>query len=136
MTRMKENDLVAYGRCPSQGIDGALPIKVKRASKGEFSIRVPLDVCKLNTTDPGGDEAWVYKMASEDAIGEVGVGLGLDLVRRGAQEHHSRVTKVTPRRRGVRPPDAEAEQLERHGQDDVRERLLAYVGGEVHRRHR
>ena len=33
-------------RYPSQGVDSALSIKVKRALKWEFSARVPLDVRK------------------------------------------------------------------------------------------
>lgn len=56
-TKMEEGDLVAYGRWPSQGVDSALPMKVRRSQKNEFSIRVPLDVCKINNTDFDGDEA-------------------------------------------------------------------------------
>lgn len=65
--KMKEGDVVMYGRCPSQGVDSALPMKVRRARKGEFSTRVPLDVCSMNNTDFDGDEAWILKMLSEDA---------------------------------------------------------------------
>lgn len=69
--KMVEGDVVAYGRCPSQGVDSALPMMVKRAAEGETSMRVPLDVCKMNNTDFDGDEAWMYKPGSPDAVTEL-----------------------------------------------------------------
>lgn len=70
-TKLVEGDIVAYGRCPSQGSDSALPMKVKRSIDGEYSTRVPLDVCSRNNADFDGDEAWVYKLSSKDAIIEL-----------------------------------------------------------------
>lgn len=69
--KMEEGDLVAYGRCPSQGADSALPMKVRRGQKNEFSTRHPLDVCKMNNTDFDGDKAWMFRMVSKDAIKEM-----------------------------------------------------------------
>ncbi len=93
-TTMKEGDLVMYGRCPSQGIDSALPMKVKRAPEGEFSIRVPLDVCKLNNTDFDGDEAWLYKMASVDAIREAEMAWDRIWSEEGRESIYSRLVKT------------------------------------------
>lgn len=88
MTTMKEGDLVAYGRCPSQGVDSALPMRVRRANEGNLSTRVPLDVCKLNNTDFGGNEAWMYKVAFADAIKEMEMEMAWDRIwSGGAQEH-------------------------------------------------
>jgi DNA-directed RNA polymerase beta' subunit len=69
--KLKEEDLVMYGRCPSQGRDSALPMKVRRVETGVFSMRVPLDVCNMNNTDFDGDEAWVIKGGSKDGVGGV-----------------------------------------------------------------
>ncbi|KAM4067551.1 hypothetical protein HRG_001446 [Hirsutella rhossiliensis] len=94
MTRMKEGDLVAYGRCPSQGVDSALPMKVRRTLEGEFSTRVPLDVCKMNNTDFDGDEAWVYKMASGDAIKEMEMAWDRVWVKEGRTSIYSNLVRV------------------------------------------
>ncbi|KAI0011446.1 hypothetical protein F4779DRAFT_615687 [Xylariaceae sp. FL0662B] len=92
--RMKEGDLVAYGRCPSQGVDSALPMKVKRAEDGEFSTRVPLDVCNMNNTDFDGDEAWMFKMVTDDAISEMERAWNRIWVEEGRTSIYSRVTDI------------------------------------------
>ncbi|KAF4460187.1 hypothetical protein FALBO_13028 [Fusarium albosuccineum] len=70
-TKLEEGEVVAYGRCPSQGKDSALPMVVKRSTTNDPSMRVPLDVCKMNNTDFDGDEAWMSKAGSPDAIKEL-----------------------------------------------------------------
>ena len=63
--KMKEGDPVVFGRCPSQGKNSALPMIVRMSDTD--SMRVPLDICKLNNTDFDGDEDWGLACASEDA---------------------------------------------------------------------
>ena len=68
---IKEGDMVALGRCPSQGDKSALPMVVRRVTKNEDSIRIPLDLCKMNNADFDGDELWMQYPASRDAIEEL-----------------------------------------------------------------
>ncbi len=70
-TRIKENDLVVLGRQPSQGAMSAVPVKVKITSNNEYSVRVPLETCNMNNTDFDGDELWMYKPMSRDAVVEL-----------------------------------------------------------------
>jgi len=58
--RLQVGDVIALGRCPSQGADSALPMKVTRGSPGIDSVRVPLETCRLNNTDFDGDELWMF----------------------------------------------------------------------------
>ncbi|KAK5721414.1 hypothetical protein LTS12_027591, partial [Elasticomyces elasticus] len=48
-----------------------VPVKVKMVLDDEYSIRVPLETCKMNNTDFDGDELWLYKPMSQDAIKEL-----------------------------------------------------------------
>ncbi|KAL9122247.1 MAG: hypothetical protein Q9187_001199 [Circinaria calcarea] len=69
-TKIEEGDVVILGRCPSQGANSSLPMRVMRTTSNEHSMRVPLEVCKLNNTDFDGDEDWIYKPMTTDAIME------------------------------------------------------------------
>ena len=63
-----EEDVVIVGRCPSQGSDGALPMRVKRRAAGETSMRVPLEICSRNNGDFDGDEMWLLVPISRAAV--------------------------------------------------------------------
>lgn len=159
--KMEEGDLVAYGRCPSQGVDSALPMKVKRASKEEFSKRVPLDVCKLNNADFDGDEAWMYKAGSKDAITELSAARDRIWAREGRTSIYFDVVKMVHDLGGdpnvhplictTMPLEEMIDHLggklynllmlkpsnwERNGEDHFRTQILADLGEEIDGRHR
>lgn len=69
-------------------------MKVKRAKKDEFSIRVPLDVCNTNNAEFDGDEEWMYKMVSDDTISEMEQAWGRILVDEGRTSIHSKVVDI------------------------------------------
>lgn len=58
-TKMKEGDLVGYGRRSSQGLNSALPMKVRRMLGDEVSTWTGL-ASRLS-----GDKAWVFKQCPE-----------------------------------------------------------------------
>jgi hypothetical protein len=63
--KLKEGDVVLFGRNPSQGSDSALPMRVRRTS--DKTMRVPVDVCSKNNTDFDGDEDWFLVAGCSDA---------------------------------------------------------------------
>jgi hypothetical protein len=92
--KLKEEDLVMYRRCPSQGRDSALPMKVRRVETGVFSMRVPLDVCNMNNTDFDGDEAWVIKGGSKDGVAEMEAAWNREWVESGRESIYSKMTRL------------------------------------------
>ncbi|KAK1043795.1 hypothetical protein LTR74_018386 [Friedmanniomyces endolithicus] len=59
------------GRCPSQGSDSALLIKVMAGDEGVDSVRVPLEICLLTNADFHGDELWTLapmSLAGEEEL--------------------------------------------------------------------
>ena len=69
--KLMEGDKVVLGRCPSQGQDSALPVVVMAAPADQSSIRIPLEMCKLNNADFDGDECWFYVPMTVQGIDEV-----------------------------------------------------------------
>ena len=57
--KLKDGDTIVMGRCPSQGSDSALPMRVSTSTENTNSVRVPLEVCKMNNADFDGDELWM-----------------------------------------------------------------------------
>jgi hypothetical protein len=37
--------IIAIGRCPSQGADSALPVKIMTADEGIHTVRIPAEIC-------------------------------------------------------------------------------------------
>jgi hypothetical protein len=68
--KIKENDVVILGRCPSKSADSALPMKVMIGEDDAAVLGVPINVCSLNNTDFDGDEDWVFVPASNASIRE------------------------------------------------------------------
>ncbi len=68
--KIEEGDVVIVGRCPSQGSDSSLPMRVMRGAEGETSIRVPLEICSKNNGDFDGDEMFVLVPMSKAGIEE------------------------------------------------------------------
>ncbi|KAI9640290.1 hypothetical protein NHQ30_011340 [Ciborinia camelliae] len=68
---LREGEIVAFGRCPSQGPDSALPMMIKMSRTGEKLCRVPLEVCPLTNADFDGDECWIIASASDDGQEEL-----------------------------------------------------------------
>ncbi|KAK5152563.1 hypothetical protein LTR04_006375 [Oleoguttula sp. CCFEE 6159] len=68
---IKQGDVIVMGRCPSQGADSALPMRVVVGQKGVNSVRVPLEIYKLNNADFDGDELWMLMPMSAVSIEEV-----------------------------------------------------------------
>ena len=64
--KLMEKDLVKYGRCTSQAMDGALLLKARRTVEGESSMRVPLDVCSKTNTKFKCDKAQLFKPVTKD----------------------------------------------------------------------
>ena len=71
--KLIQEDLVIYGMCPSQGKDSALPLKAKTTVEGEFSMRVPLDVCRISDTNFNSDEAWLFRPTIKDVCKDLSV---------------------------------------------------------------
>ena len=69
--RLVEGDTIVMGRCPSQGSDSALPMKVVIGEKNVNSVRVPLEICRLNNADFDGDELWMLVPMSLAGFAEV-----------------------------------------------------------------
>ena len=74
-SKIVDGDVVLLGRCPSQGAESALPMKIRVCDDDAFSVRVPLETCSMNNTDFDGDEVWLSKPMSEDAHVEVTEGI-------------------------------------------------------------
>jgi hypothetical protein len=45
-------------------------MRVMRMFQNKSSIRLPLEVCAMNNTDFDGDENWIFKLVTADAINE------------------------------------------------------------------
>ncbi|KAI1291208.1 hypothetical protein F5Y03DRAFT_44989 [Xylaria venustula] len=71
MRSMKEGDYVVFGRCPSQGKDSALPMRVIVAEDDTLSVKIPLEVCNLNNADFDGDEGWFYYPVTDASASEI-----------------------------------------------------------------
>lgn len=68
--KLEVGDVIVVGRCPSQGADSALPMRVVMGSPGINSVRVPLEICGLNNADFDGDELWMFVPMSLAAMTE------------------------------------------------------------------
>ncbi|KAF2207023.1 hypothetical protein CERZMDRAFT_102872 [Cercospora zeae-maydis SCOH1-5] len=71
MEKVVEGMVIAMGRCPSQGADGAISMKISRADDDVFSVRIPCEVCKLTNADFDGDEMSMLPSISEAATREL-----------------------------------------------------------------
>jgi hypothetical protein len=60
MRKMKEGEVIVIGRCPSQGPDSTIPVKIRAAGPGVNSVRTPLELCNLANLDFDGDEEWMW----------------------------------------------------------------------------
>lgn len=58
VSKLAAGTVIAMGRCPSQGSDSTLLIKVMAGDEGVDSVRVPLEICLLTNADFHGDELW------------------------------------------------------------------------------
>ncbi|KAI0435489.1 hypothetical protein F4803DRAFT_575154 [Xylaria telfairii] len=58
MSRMQIGEVIVIGRCPSQGPDSTIPLRVKEAPEGINSVGIPLQLCTLTNADFDGDEVW------------------------------------------------------------------------------
>lgn len=58
--KLEVGDVIVVGRCPSQGADSALPMKVVRGKPNVNSVRIPLELCNLTNADFDGDELWMF----------------------------------------------------------------------------
>ncbi len=58
MSRMKVGEVIIVGRCPSQGPDSTIPLRVRMAPEGINSMGIPLQLCRLTNADFDGDEVW------------------------------------------------------------------------------
>lgn len=60
LSKMQIGEVIVIGRCPSQGPDSTIPLKVREAPEGVNSIGIPLQLCTLTNADFDGDEVWGY----------------------------------------------------------------------------
>ncbi|KAM3497494.1 hypothetical protein MY10362_009155 [Beauveria mimosiformis] len=60
MRKIEEGECIVIGRCPSQGPESTVPVRVRPAPPGVNSIRTPLELCELTNLDFDGDEVWEW----------------------------------------------------------------------------
>lgn len=58
MRKMEHGETIVIGRCPSQGPDSTVPVRIRAAPPGVNTIRTPLELCHLTNLDFDGDEIW------------------------------------------------------------------------------
>ncbi|KAF5530509.1 hypothetical protein FNAPI_13539 [Fusarium napiforme] len=71
MRNLKDGEVVVIGRCPSQGPDSTVPVKVWTGSPGVNSIRTPLELCNLANLDFDGDEEWLRAHMTQSGKNEL-----------------------------------------------------------------
>lgn len=69
--RLMDGMVIAMGRCPSQGADSALPMRITTGSEDVYSVRIPAEVCKLTNADFDGDEMWMLPPMTEASSREL-----------------------------------------------------------------
>jgi hypothetical protein len=99
-SKLEEGEMIILGRQPSQGAMSTVPVKVKMATDGAFSVRVPLETCNMNNTDFDGDETWMNKPMSQDAIREVEIAWERVWNRSGVVNIKEKVTKIVTEAEG------------------------------------
>lgn len=65
--KMVDGEFVVVGRCPSQGPDSAIPMRVRRGEHGVNSFRVCHELCGPTNLDFDGDELYMVVSASRSS---------------------------------------------------------------------
>ncbi|KAI6986062.1 hypothetical protein KC359_g8917 [Hortaea werneckii] len=71
MRKMRDGMVIMMGRCPSQGADSALPMKIMTADGDVSSVRICPESCIPTNADFDGDEVYMIPPASADSESEL-----------------------------------------------------------------